>query len=141
MTIWPFYRALSWVVRPLVPLILKRRMKRGKEHPTRIKERFGIASQPAPNKPVIWLHAASVGEAQSVLPLLQQLRNVKPNHHILITTGTVTSAAMLERHLDEGMSHQFVPIDIPAYVARFLKHWRPVLAMWVESEFWPHLLQ
>jgi 3-deoxy-D-manno-octulosonic-acid transferase len=106
-----------------------------------MQERYGIASVATPDAPVIWLHAASVGEAQSVLPLLQQLRAAKPDYHFLITTGTVTSAAMLERHLHAGMTHQFIPLDIPAYVARFLQHWKPVLALWVESEFWPNLLR
>lgn len=140
MSLWPLYKAFSYIIRPAVPLLLAKRAKRGKENTARMKERYGIAGVAAPNAPVIWLHAASVGEAQSVLPLLQQLRAAKPTHHILITTGTVTSAAMLERHVSEGMTHQFVPIDVHAYVARFLQHWKPVLALWVESEFWPNML-
>jgi len=87
----------------------------------------------------VWLHAASVGEAVSMLPVVEALQK-RPGVTVLVTTGTVTSAAMMKDRLPEGAIHQFVPVDRIAWVRRFLDHWKPDLALWVESEFWPNLL-
>jgi 3-deoxy-D-manno-octulosonic-acid transferase len=88
----------------------------------------------------VWFHAASVGEAVSVLSLIEALRRYFTDVHILVTTGTVTSAALLEGRLPVSVSHQFIPVDRWPYVVRFLDHWRPDLALWVESELWPNML-
>jgi 3-deoxy-D-manno-octulosonic-acid transferase len=88
----------------------------------------------------VWLHAASVGETQSVLTLVRALLQSHPEIHLLITTGTVTSAALVAQQNLARVIHQFVPVDTPQAVRRFLQHWRPDLALWVESEFWPQLL-
>ena len=125
---------------PLIQLLLRRRIARGKEDPARIDERRGIASLQRPEGPLVWLHAASIGEAQSVLILIDRLVRERPALNILVTTGTVTSASLMAERLPNRALHQFVPVDRPAWVRRFLDYWRPDLALWVESELWPNLL-
>ena len=134
------YTLIGWLLTPWLRLWLGRRQRRGKEHATRLAERFGHASQPRPTGTLVWLHAASVGEAQSVLTLARQLLARHPALSLLITTGTVTSAAMLAQAALPRSIHQFVPVDTAPAVRRFLRHWQPNLALWVESEFWPMLL-
>jgi len=129
------YRALGNRLQSLAEPYLKRRVLRGKEDPTRREERFGIAGKKRPNGPLVWAHAASVGETNAVLPLLQRLCDRRLA--VLLTTGTVTSAAIAEQRLAAGAVHQYVPLDIAGYIERFLDHWRPDLALFVESELWP----
>lgn len=134
------YSAVGYAITPCLRGWLKRRARRGKEDPRRMPERFGHASQPRPQGRLIWLHAASVGEVQSMLTLVRQLLAAQPHTHLLITTGTVTSAALVAQQKLARTVHQFTPVDTPASVTRFLDHWRPDLAIWVESEFWPQLI-
>ncbi|MBV9203678.1 MAG: 3-deoxy-D-manno-octulosonic acid transferase [Alphaproteobacteria bacterium] len=134
------YRALTRPLTPLALLYLARRRQRGKEHPTRFRERRGCADGARPDGPLVWVHAASVGEATAVLGLIERLLDGRPGLEILITTGTVTSARLLESRLPTRARHQFVPADLPSWTARFLDHWRPDLALWVESELWPNLV-
>jgi 3-deoxy-D-manno-octulosonic-acid transferase len=134
------YRVLTRSLAPLAVAHLKQRRGRGKEHPTRFRERQGVPSKARPCGPLVWIHAASVGEATAILGLIERLLHSRPELEILVTTGTVTSADLLERRLPAGARHQFVPADLPHWVARFLDHWRPDLALWVESELWPNLV-
>lgn len=126
---------------PGLRLMLRRRAARGKELPHRLPERRGIDPAPRPPGPLLWLHAASVGESRSVLPVLQAL---PPDLNVLFTTGTVTSAALLAERLPalglHQVLHRFVPLDVPAWATRFLDHWQPDAAAFVESELWPNLL-
>ncbi|CAA7618000.1 3-deoxy-D-manno-octulosonic-acid transferase (KDO transferase) [Magnetospirillum sp. LM-5] len=133
------YRALSIAGGPLIDVFLKRRMLRGKEDPARAGERRGLASLDRPDGPLVWLHAASVGESLSLLPLIERLVD-GGRLRVLVTTGTVTSARLMAERLPAGAVHQFVPVDRPAWVRRFLDHWRPGLVLWAESDFWPNLL-
>jgi 3-deoxy-D-manno-octulosonic-acid transferase len=129
---------------PGLRAMLRRRVARGKELAVRLPEREGIDPTPRPPGRLVWLHAASVGESQSILPLLSALRAEAPDLSILLTTGTVTSAALLAARLPElgleAVLHRFVPLDVPAWVARFLDHWRPDAAGFIESELWPNLI-
>ena len=134
------YRGLTIAAGPLIGRYLDRRLAAGKEDPARFGERLGRASQPRPAGPLIWLHAASVGEAVSVLPLIARLSTEWPDVTPLLTTGTVTSARMMAERLPPPAIHQFVPVDRPSAVAAFIAHWRPDLAIWVESELWPNLI-
>ena len=134
------YRGGGWLAPPVARLMLMRRRARRKEHPERFRERLGHPRRPRPDGALIWLHAASVGEAQSVLPLIGRLLARLPAAHAMVTTGTVTSAQLMEERLPARAYHQFVPADFPAWVRRFLNHYRPDLALWVESELWPTLL-
>ena len=123
------YRLAGRVAAPVIPLFVRRRAARGKEDGARIAERYGIASRPRPAGPLVWVHAASVGELMSVLPLIERIaaRDV----HVLVTTGTVTSSEVAAQRLPAGSFHQFAPLDVPRYVRRFLDHWKPNLALFV----------
>ncbi len=137
MTALRIYRGLTRASGPVLRAHLHRRARRGKEDPARLSERFGRASAARPSGPLIWLHAASVGEALSVLPLLDALHGEAA---LLLTTGTRSSAAVLAQRLPAGAIHQYAPLDHPRWVARFLDTWRPDLALFVESELWPNAL-
>lgn len=134
------YRHLSRALEPFAGLLLKRRAKAGKEDAARLDERKGIASHPRPDGPLIWMHGASVGETSMLLPLIQRLLDGDPKLHILVTSGTVTSAAVMTDRLPERAFHQYIPLDVPNFVEAFLSHWRPNLAIWAESEIWPNLI-
>jgi len=135
-----FYGLLTGLLEPFAPAVLRRRAARGKEDRTRLGERLGHASAPRPAGHVVWLHGVSVGEATSILPLVAALRARRPDIVLLVTSGTITAAEMLARRLPPGVIHQYLPVDTPRAVRRFLDHWRPALAVFVESELWPNLL-
>jgi len=134
------YRLATGALGPLPMLYLLWRCGRGKEDRARLPERRGLARRTRPPGSLCWLHAASLGEATSVLLLIEQLLCRWPGIEVLVTTGTVTSARLLDQRLPPGARHQFVPVDRPLWVGRFLDHWRPDLAIWVESELWPNLV-
>ncbi len=134
------YRAGTRALKPLAPLILKARERRGKEDPARRQERLGIAHIPRPDGPLVWLHAASVGETNAILPVIAGLEAARPSVTCLLTTGTTTSAELAASRLSERAIHQFVPLDAPQFVHRFLDHWQPELAVFTESEIWPNLI-
>ena len=132
------YQSACSLGSPIATRVLTRRLKRGKEHPERLSERLGQASLERPQGQLIWVHAASVGEMLAVVSLIQRLR--AQGFAVLVTSGTVTSAALAEQRLPEGVMHQFIPLDGPRFVQRFLDHWRPGLALFVESDLWPNLI-
>ncbi len=137
------WHGVARAIAPALPLYLQLRLRRGKEIAERLGERRGEGAARPPG-PLLWLHAASVGETLSILPLLPRLLDARPALHILVTTGTVTAATLLAQRLPEEIAarvqHRFVPLDVPAWVTRFLDGWRPTAAIFVESEFWPNLL-
>lgn len=134
------YRGLTTLLRPAAPAILSHRERRGKEDGARRNERYGMASIARPKGRLAWLHAASVGETNAVLPLIEAAKKRWPDLNVLLTTGTVTSAALARARLADVAVHQYVPLDSPGFVSRFLDHWRPQLAVFVESELWPNLV-
>ncbi len=134
------YRMTTRLVAPAAPLILRHRESRGKEDPQRRGERLGIASVGRPEGTLCWIHAASVGETNAVLPLIDQLHGAHPDVRFLMTTGTVTSAKLAGERLAAAHIHQFAPLDAPQYVRQFLDHWRPNLAVLTESEIWPNTI-
>ena len=134
------YRALTWISAPLIRSYLDRRREDGKEDPERFDERHGLASRARPEGPLVWIHAASVGESLSMISLIDRLRTERPEITILITSGTVSSARLLGERLPEDVIHQYIPVDRVPWVRRFLDYWRPDLTLWVESEFWPAVL-
>jgi 3-deoxy-D-manno-octulosonic-acid transferase len=139
--LYSLYRGLTYLAGPAVRRLLDRRAARGKEDLARRHERLGRSSLPRPPGRLVWVHAASVGEALAVLPLVDRLLSLGPQVQVMVTTGTVTSAALMERRLPGPRAfHQYVPVDLPGAVDGFLAHWRPDLVLWVESEFWPNLL-
>ena len=132
------YGRLSAAAGALAPVLLKRRLKQGKEDPARIDERRGIARRPRPAGPLVWIHGASVGEVLAAAALMERLRAL--NLRILLTSGTVTSAAIVAKRFPPDIIHQYIPYDSPRFVARFLDHWRPGLALFIESDLWPNLI-
>jgi 3-deoxy-D-manno-octulosonic-acid transferase len=132
------YQKLSAAMVPLAPALIKRRLKQGKEDPARVSERRGMSADVRPHGPLIWIHGASVGEVLAAAALIEKLRAL--NIRILLTSGTVTSAAIVARRFPADIIHQYVPYDSPRYVARFLDHWRPSLALFIESDLWPNLI-
>ena len=136
----PLYRLVSGIGAPAISLYLAIRKARGKEDRDRFAERLGRPGRDRPSGPLIWTHAASIGESISLLPLIGRLVTEISGVSVLVTTGTVTSARLMAKRLPEGAFHQYVPVDRIPYVRRFLDHWRPDLALWAESEFWPNLI-
>ncbi len=136
----PLYTFSGILLAPFIGLWLLKRAARGKESLPRLRERFGHAGVMRPPGRVVWLHAASVGEVQSVFTLVRSLLLRHADIHVLITTGTVTSASLVAQQELPRTLHQFVPVDTYPAARRFLRHWRPDLVLWVESEFWPQLL-
>lgn len=140
MTLLGVYGVVGDLGGPLIRFYLTHRRARGKEDAARFGERLGEPGRPRPPGPLIWVHAASVGESLSVLPVIERLRADRPDHGVLVTTGTLTSARLMAERLPAGAFHQYVPADRRTWVRRFLDHWRPGLALWVESELWPNLV-
>ena len=134
------YKSVSGASGPLLRALLHARSRRGKELPAHLGERLGRASLARGNSPLIWVHAASIGEAQSALILVERLQRLVPGTQILMTTGTVSSANMMRKNLPTGAVHQFYPVDHPAWAKQFLDHWKPDLVLWMESELWPNML-
>lgn len=133
------YRWLTRLIAPMSGWLLAGRAKRGKEDPERLSERYGHSSAERPEGTLLWLHGASVGESLILLDLVRRL-SAGTGWNFLVTTGTRTSADLMQKELPESARHQYVPIDRPACVRRFLDHWRPDAAVFVESELWPNLL-
>ncbi len=132
------YRILTALGTPLAGPFLSIRLKRGKEDPQRIGERRGRAGLSRPAGRLVWLHGASVGEAVSLLPFVERI--TRAGASALVTTGTVTSAALLSQRLPPGALHQYAPLDSPFFLRRFLAHWRPDAALIAESELWPNMI-
>ena len=135
-----WYRHATTLIKPLLGIYLAFRKQKGKEDVARFHERLGLPKKERPKGQLLWIHGASVGETLSVLPLVDALLARYPRLHVMITSGTVTSACLLEKRLPERAFHQYIPIDCFPYVRRFVKHWRPDVVFWLESEFWPNIL-
>lgn len=143
MTAWGLgvYRTATKLLGgPVFNQLLIKRVEAGKEDSERLHERRGEASDPRPEGVLIWLHAASVGESLVAVSLAEGLLDVDRSRHVLITSGTRTSAELIARRAGPNLRHQYIPADNPAWVRRFLAHWRPDLAIFTESELWPNLV-
>lgn len=135
------YHSLTRRSAPAFRGLLRTRLRRGKEHATRLSERMGQPGLPRPDGKLVWFHAASVGEAQSTLILINALLARFPDLNILVTTGTLTSAQLMQQRLPPRAIHQFYPLDHPEWVEAFLNHWCPDMILWMESELWPNMLK
>ncbi|MUG04750.1 3-deoxy-D-manno-octulosonic acid transferase [Bombella sp. ESL0378] len=134
------YMAMPWLCRHT-----RTRLRIGKEDGSRLQERFGQPTQPRPplNAPLLWLHAASVGESRAALPVIDALLKLQPTLTILVTTATLTGGQVITAHAPPykgRLLHQFIPYDAPHLLSRFLTHWRPDGLVLIESELWPGLL-
>jgi 3-deoxy-D-manno-octulosonic-acid transferase len=133
------YRYATRVLEPIAPFALRRRARMGKELKARLPERLGHAAAARPAGELVWIHGASVGECLSVLPLIDALLETQ-DRSVLVTSGTVSSAQLMEARLPGRALHQFAPVDAPGPVSRFLDHWRPDAGLFVDSEIWPNML-
>jgi len=137
MPLLRLYRLATIALTPCARPLLAWRARRGKEDPARLGERLGFPSLPRPQGQLVWLHGASLGESLSLLPLIERL--IQRGIEVLVTSGTPGSAQLLSARLPAGAFHQYLPLDAPRFVARFLDHWRPDLALFAESEIWPNV--
>lgn len=139
-----FIKIYNFLVTILYPLIIngymQKRKLRGKEDISRFNERLGKPKIARPEGKLFWLHGASVGESVSMLPLIHKLLETYEDAHIMVTTGTITSAEIMKKRLPERAFHQFIPLDNPIFTNRFLRYWHPDAVLWFESEFWPAIL-
>ncbi len=129
------YRWLGGAIYPFLGSYLALRATKGKEEHSRRRERYGFASVERPEGPLVWAHAASVGETTAVIPLIEEV--LKRGIYVVLTTGTVTSASVARERLGSDVIHQYVPLDLKPAISRFLDHWKPDLALMAESEIWP----
>jgi 3-deoxy-D-manno-octulosonic-acid transferase len=136
MPLLKLYRLATHALTPLAGPLLNWRVTQGREDPARLDERFGVATRERPPGRLIWMHGASLGETLSLLPLIE--RFIQRGAEVLVTSGTVASAQLLCARLPAGAFHQYMPLDAPAFVDRFLDYWRPAIAIFAESELWPN---
>jgi len=134
------YLAVTWVISGFASYFLKRRLAAGKEDPKRYREKLGQPSIVRPDGIIVWFHAVSVGESLSVLELIDSLLRARSDVTVLLTTSTVTSANVLSGRIPDRCITQFLPLDTSQADRLYLDHWRPDLAIWIESEFWPRLI-
>ncbi len=134
------YLAFSHIATPLYHAGLKLRLKRGKEHPDRYREKLGYATHPKPDSEIIWLHGVGLGEVLALRSLIRSLHQYKPEQQFLVTSSTRASAEVFNKHCPDNTVHQFLPVDAKAPVMRFLNHWQPVLSVWAEQDLWPAMV-
>jgi 3-deoxy-D-manno-octulosonic-acid transferase len=131
------YLALSWAIPLAAPMLLKRRLRRDKELADRWQEKLGQAGAARPEGPLVWLHAVGLGEVLALRGLIAAMAELAPEVEFLVTSTTRGSAEVLAGNLPPRTRHQFLPLDAPRYLARFLDHWRPALSVWAEQDIWP----
>jgi 3-deoxy-D-manno-octulosonic-acid transferase len=134
------YRIGATLLEPFAPILVRNRVKSGKERPERSGERLGRTNLARPGGALIWMHGASVGESRLLLDLFEALRTQRPDAYALVTTQTTTSADMIAASAPQHVIHQMAPVDGPRAVTRFLQHWRPDAAVFAEGEIWPNML-
>ena len=135
--IYRFFFNLIFIISPLIILV---RLIKKKENPKRFKEKIGFFTKHRSKGKLIWFHGASVGELQSIVPLLEKLEKSKKIDQILITSNTLSSSKVISKIKLKKISHQFFPIDNDLVIKRFINHWKPSLALFVDSEIWPNTL-
>ena len=140
------YNFLWGMVKFILPNYLERRQKKGKEDIHRINERFGISKNNRPDGTLVWLHGTSVGESVAALALANSMsKNGYGNNKkefFLLTTNTLSAAKLIKDKIKKGLPavHQYHPYDHPEFVYKFLQHWKPNMAVFLESDFWPNLI-
>ncbi|MDI1291754.1 MAG: lipid IV(A) 3-deoxy-D-manno-octulosonic acid transferase [Methylobacter sp.] len=125
----------------IIPFILIRLIWRSIKVPAyryRWNERFALYQKKFPQN-VIWFHAVSVGEAEALFPLVKKIQRQYPDARLLITTTTVTGSARIKAVMQESVEHVYLPYDIPCAVSRFMRCFKPKIAVIMETEIWPNL--
>ena len=131
------YLILRRVLQPVMRRVLAGRICKAKENAARAGERLGIATQVRPTGRVVWMHAVGLGEVLALRPLIVGMQQVAPDLNFVITSTARSSADVLGQNLPANTVHQFLPLDGPTYMAKFLDHWQPCLSIWSEQDIWP----
>lgn len=131
------YRAASALLPLAAPAVLRRRLARGKEDPNRWREKLGHASAPRPEGRLVWMHAVGIGEVMALRGLIRAMADRAPDLSFLVTSTARSSAQVMAANLPPRTLHQFLPLDAPQYLTRFLNHWHPGLSVWAEQDLWP----
>ena len=134
------YRFLINFIFLISPFILIFRLLKKKEDLKRFQEKFCFFSQSRKNGKLIWFHGASVGELQSIIPLLEKLEKNKKISQILVTSNTLSSSKIISKFKFKKVIHQFFPIDQNYITKYFINYWKPSMALFVDSEIWPNML-
>jgi 3-deoxy-D-manno-octulosonic-acid transferase len=134
------YRIFINLVFFLSPIIILIRLLRRKEHPRRFKEKIGFFKKNNPKGKLIWFHGASVGELQSIVPLIEKLEKIREIKKILVTSNTLSSSEVISKFKFKKVIHQFFPLDNKFIVKKFIDHWQPSIALFIDSEIWPNML-
>lgn len=139
---YSFYRVLSQILSPFVRLYFYFRCWRGKDEKESVKNHFGFPTAARPEGKLIWIHAASIGEANSAITYIKHFKENHPDINVLLTTITLTSARMFREKIEAipGCLHQFAVADVPGWISRFLDYWQPTTVMLLESEIWPNMI-
>ena len=137
-----WYKLFTYLFYPFAPIYLYFRKIRKKEDPIRYKEKLSKISIPRGEGILIWFHVASVGEAMSVLPLVESCIKESKINKILVTSITLSSGKILEKRYNQNpkVNHQFLPLDLNLFTNKFLDHWKPNLSVFIDSEVWPNLI-
>lgn len=132
------YTLLFYLLTPFVLFRLYWRGFKAPEYRKRWAERLAFYKNQYPQN-IIWIHAVSVGEAEAVFPLVKLLQNQYPNDKFLVTTTTPTGSARVQVVLADTVTHVYLPYDLPCVINRFLKAFKPKIAIVMEKEIWPNL--
>ncbi len=137
-----WYKLVTYLFYPFANIYLILRKLKKKEHPIRYKEKLSKISLEKEKGLLIWFHVASVGEGLSILPLIEILEKEEKVKSILITSITLSSSQVLKKKIGQSKKiiHQFLPLDIPIFINKFLNHWQPDLSIFIDSEIWPNLI-
>ena len=135
-----FYRLIACLILILSPIILIFRLLKKKEDPKRFIEKFSYFSKKKYEGNLVWFHGASVGELQSIIPLVEKFDRNKKIKQILITSNTLSSSKILKNFKFKKVIHQFFPMDINFFSKRFLNYWQPSIVFFIDSEIWPNML-
>ena len=133
------YQVILTIIILISPAIIVYRILKDKEHRSRYKEKFGFYSKRRINGKLIWFHGASVGEILSIVPLVKNYEKDQSINQILITSNTLSSSKIIKKFKFKKTIHQFYPIDHNFITQKFLKYWKPDLAIYIESEVWPSM--
>ena len=134
------YQFLLSIILIFSPVIIIIRILKNKEDKLRFKEKFCFFSQKKLKGQLIWFHGASVGELQSIFPLLEKLEKKNKFDQILVTSNTLSSSKIMEKLKSKKIIHQFFPIDTNFLTKKFLDYWKPSFAFFIDSEIWPNMI-
>ncbi len=132
------YRLLINLILVISPLIVIIRLFKKKEDSIRFKEKLGFFSKGKKNGKLIWFHGASVGELQSIIPIIEKLNKNKKVKQILVTSNTLSSSNIVNQYKFKKVIHQFFPIDSNFLSNKFLNYWKPSVSFFIDSEIWPN---